>query len=156
MRSAVHGQAAGDADHLARDEAGVVAAEEGDGAGQVIRLAQAAEAAGFDQFWLSNDLFLRSAPTLLAALAVHTERIELGSCIFNPYTIHPAELAMLAATMDELSGNRLAEPTQYQRHNEELRSHGRRSEVRKPLKSLIHRPKHAARVQTFFASAGRG
>ncbi|MCB8963401.1 MAG: LLM class flavin-dependent oxidoreductase, partial [Ardenticatenales bacterium] len=73
---------------------------------QTIRLAQAAEAAGFDQFWVSNDLFLRSAPTLLAALATHTERIELGSCIFNPYTINPAELAMLAATMDELSGNR--------------------------------------------------
>jgi hypothetical protein len=69
---------------------------------ETVRLAQAAEAAGFDQFWVSNDLFLRSAPTLLAALATHTERIELGSCIFNPYTIHPAELAMLAATMDEL------------------------------------------------------
>ena len=71
-----------------------------------IALAQAAEAAGFDQFWVSNDLFLRSAQAILPAIAMATTRIEIGSCIFNPYTTHPAELAMFAATMDELSGNR--------------------------------------------------
>ncbi|MCA9997795.1 MAG: LLM class flavin-dependent oxidoreductase [Anaerolineales bacterium] len=69
-------------------------------------LAQAAEAAGFDQFWVSNDLFLRSALPILAAVATATSRIELGTCILNPYTIHPSEIAMLAATMDELTGNR--------------------------------------------------
>lgn len=73
---------------------------------EYIALAQTAEAAGFDQIWISNDLFLRSAPVILAAVAQATERIEIGSGILNPYTIHPAELAMLAATMDELSGNR--------------------------------------------------
>jgi 5,10-methylenetetrahydromethanopterin reductase len=71
-----------------------------------IGLARAAERAGIDQFWISNDLFFRSAPVLLAAVAQATERIEIGSCILNPQTIHPAELAMLAATMDELSGDR--------------------------------------------------
>ena len=35
-----------------------------------------------------------------------TERIEIGTGILNPHTIHPAELAMLAATMDELTGDR--------------------------------------------------
>ena len=43
---------------------------------------------------------------ILAAVAQATERIEIGSCILNPHTIHPAELAMLAATMDELTGDR--------------------------------------------------
>ena len=70
------------------------------------RLAQAAEDAGFDQFWVSNDLFLRSSSVILPMLAQATTKIEIGSCIFNPYTINPAELAMFAATMDELSGNR--------------------------------------------------
>ncbi len=51
-----------------------------------IALAQAAEQAGFDQFWVSNDLFLRSAQAILPAMAVATTRIEIGSCIFNPYT----------------------------------------------------------------------
>lgn len=73
---------------------------------EYIRLAQAAEAAGFDQLYVSNDLFLRSGPVILAALAGATRRIEIGSGILNPYTINPAEIATLAATMDELSGNR--------------------------------------------------
>jgi 5,10-methylenetetrahydromethanopterin reductase len=71
-----------------------------------IALAKAAEGAGFDQFWVSNDLFLRSAPVILAAVAQATSRIHIGSCILNPCTIHPAEIAMFAATMDELSGQR--------------------------------------------------
>ena len=65
-----------------------------------VRLAQLAEEAGFDQFWVSNDLFLRSAPVILTAVALATRRIEIGTCILNPYTIHPAEIAMLAATLD--------------------------------------------------------
>ena len=69
-------------------------------------LARAAEAAGFDQFWVSDDLFLRSAPVLLTAVALATERIQIGTCIVNPYTLHPAEMAMMAATLDEASGGR--------------------------------------------------
>lgn len=71
-----------------------------------IRLARVAEEVGFDQFWVSHDLFVRSAPVILAAVAQATERIELGTCIVNPYTQHPSEIAMLAATLDELSGGR--------------------------------------------------
>ncbi|MCY4070931.1 MAG: LLM class flavin-dependent oxidoreductase [Chloroflexi bacterium] len=71
-----------------------------------VTYAQAAETVGFDQFWVSNDLFLRSAPVILSAIATATERIEIGTCILNPYTIHPAEIAMFAATLDELSGGR--------------------------------------------------
>lgn len=73
---------------------------------EYITLAQAAEAVGFDQFWISNDLFLRSALPILAAVAQQTKRFEIGTCILNPYTIHPSEIAMATATLDELSGNR--------------------------------------------------
>jgi 5,10-methylenetetrahydromethanopterin reductase len=71
-----------------------------------VRFARAAEAAGFDQIWVSNDLFLRSSPVILAAMAGATERIGIGTCVLNPYTIDPSEIAMIAATLDELSGNR--------------------------------------------------
>ena len=71
-----------------------------------VALARMAERVGFDQLWISDDLFFRSAPVLVAALANVTERLELGTGILNPHTIHPAELAMLAATMDELTGCR--------------------------------------------------
>lgn len=74
--------------------------------GEYVAFAQAAEAAGFDQLWVSNDLFLRSAPVILAAVAQATTRLEFGAGILNPYTIHPAEIATLAATLDELSGCR--------------------------------------------------
>lgn len=73
---------------------------------QYIALAQAAEAAGFDQFWVSNDLFLRSVPVILTAVAQATTHIAIGTCVVNPYTIHPAEIAMMAATLDEISGGR--------------------------------------------------
>lgn len=73
---------------------------------EYLTLARAAEEAGFDQFWVSDDLFLRSAPVILAAVAGVTSRIKLGTCILNPYTLHPAEMAMVAATLDELSGGR--------------------------------------------------
>lgn len=71
-----------------------------------IALVQAAESVGFDQFWISNDLFLRSAWAILPILAQQTRRIEIGSAILNPYTTDPSEIAMFAATMDEISGNR--------------------------------------------------
>lgn len=73
---------------------------------EYIALAQAAEAMRFDQLWISNDLFLRSALAILPAVALKTTRLEIGTGILNPYTLHPGEIAMFAATMDELSGNR--------------------------------------------------
>ena len=73
---------------------------------EVVALARAAEGAGFDQFWVSNDLFLRSALAILPAVVLATSSIQVGTGILNPYTLHPGEIAMFAATMDELSGNR--------------------------------------------------
>jgi 5,10-methylenetetrahydromethanopterin reductase len=73
---------------------------------QFVEVARTAERYGFDQLWVSNDLFLRSAPVMLAAAAMHTERLHLGSGVLNPYSIHPAEIAMLAAGLQEMSGGR--------------------------------------------------
>jgi 5,10-methylenetetrahydromethanopterin reductase len=73
---------------------------------ELLALAEAAERAGFDQLWVSNDLFLRSAPVLAGALAARTGRIGLGISIMNPYSVHVSELAMAAATVQEVSGGR--------------------------------------------------
>jgi 5,10-methylenetetrahydromethanopterin reductase len=72
----------------------------------LVDLAQRAERHGFDQLWVSNDLFLRSAPVLLGVLAAKTDRIKLGVGIMNPYSVHVAEIAMMAATMQEATGGR--------------------------------------------------
>jgi 5,10-methylenetetrahydromethanopterin reductase len=73
---------------------------------ELLALATAAEQAGFGQLWFSNDLFLRSAPVLAGALAARTERIGLGIAVMNPYSVHVSELAMVAATAQEVSGGR--------------------------------------------------
>ncbi len=73
---------------------------------EFIEIARLAESLEFDQIWVSNDLFFRSAPVLLAAAATVTREIALGTCILNPYSMHPAEIAMTAATLQEMSGGR--------------------------------------------------
>lgn len=73
---------------------------------EYVALARAAERFWFDQIWVSHDLFLRSAPVILTAMAQATARIQIGTGVLNPYTVNPSELAMLASTLDELSNNR--------------------------------------------------
>lgn len=73
---------------------------------RLLEIATVAEEAGFDQLWVSNDLFLRSAPVLMGLLARATSRIRIGIGVLNPYSMHPAEIAMVAATMQEASGGR--------------------------------------------------
>ena len=73
---------------------------------ELAAVAAGAEQVGFDQLWVSNDLFLRSAPVLMGALAARTSRIGLGIAVMNPYSVHVTELAMLAATLQEVSGGR--------------------------------------------------
>jgi len=69
-------------------------------------VAVAAEQAGFDQVWVSNDLFLRSAPVLASFVAARTSRIGVGIAVMNPYSVHVSELAMMASTLQEISGGR--------------------------------------------------
>jgi 5,10-methylenetetrahydromethanopterin reductase len=73
---------------------------------RLIEVATVAEAVGFDQLWVSNDLFLRSAPVLMGVLAGATRRIQIGIGVLNPYSMHPAEIAMVAATVQEVSDGR--------------------------------------------------
>jgi len=76
------------------------------GAAQLVDPALTAQEFGFDQLWVSNDLYLRSAPVLMGMLAARTSRLELGVAVMNPYSVHPVELAMTASTMQEITGGR--------------------------------------------------
>ncbi len=75
-------------------------------ASDLLEIAVLAEELGCDQLWVSNDLYLRSAPVLVSTLAARTSRIKLGIAIMNPYSMHVAELAMVAATLAEVSAGR--------------------------------------------------
>lgn len=73
---------------------------------ELLAAARAAEAADLDEFWLGDEGPARDPFGLLAAAAVHTERIRLGVGVTNPYLRHPAISAVSALTVHELSGGR--------------------------------------------------
>jgi alkanesulfonate monooxygenase SsuD/methylene tetrahydromethanopterin reductase-like flavin-dependent oxidoreductase (luciferase family) len=83
---------------------------------ELIRMAQAAEAVGFDSVWLGDHLLydLAIGPrgpwevwTSLAALAASTERVLLGPLVASACFHEPAMLAKQAATVDGISEGRL-------------------------------------------------
>lgn len=89
--------------------------QQGGNYAQMLRIARAAEDAGYDAVFRSDHLLAIGAPpapaleawTTLAALARDTTRVRLGTLV-TPMTFrHPAVLAREVATVDELSGGRL-------------------------------------------------
>jgi 5,10-methylenetetrahydromethanopterin reductase len=73
---------------------------------EVVNWARQAESLGFDDFWYCQDLMQRDAWVVLTAVAAATSRIRVGTAIANPFTSNPAEIAMRAATLQELSQGR--------------------------------------------------
>ena len=65
-----------------------------------------AEEHGFDQIWTGNDLFRRSGVIPMTLALDATTRIKVGSSVLNPVSLHPAELAGIAAALQDFSGGR--------------------------------------------------
>ncbi len=77
---------------------------------EIISLAQTAEQAGMDSVWVGDSLTAkpRLEPlSTLAAVAMETERVRLGTAVLLPALRHPVHLAHQAATADFISGGRL-------------------------------------------------
>jgi F420-dependent oxidoreductase-like protein len=75
-------------------------------ADQQLQLVQEAERLGYDSVWTA-EAYGSDAATILGWLAHATERIRLGSAIFQMPGRSPAMTAMTAATLDQLSGGRM-------------------------------------------------
>lgn len=82
----------------------------------VVGIAREAETAGFRALWVSDHLFLGpdavatdclEAWTLLAALAVDTQKIRIGPMVTSQSYRNPALLAKIAAGVDQMSGGRV-------------------------------------------------
>jgi alkanesulfonate monooxygenase SsuD/methylene tetrahydromethanopterin reductase-like flavin-dependent oxidoreductase (luciferase family) len=80
-----------------------------------VAAAQRAETVGFDSFWLADHLFTPGAPqapmleswVALTAVAVQTSKLRLGQLVICGPLRHPAVVAKMAATLDQVSGGRL-------------------------------------------------
>jgi probable F420-dependent oxidoreductase len=83
---------------------------------EIREMAQAAEEAGCDSFWLADHLIYRrpdeeergcwEAFTFLSAVAATTSRIALGPLVACASFRNPALLAKMADSLDEISGGR--------------------------------------------------
>jgi probable F420-dependent oxidoreductase len=84
---------------------------------ELLDMARAAEAVGFDSLWVGDHLLYRDedlpprgpweAWSVLAALAAVTDKVELGPLVASVSFHNPAILAKKAATIDEISEGRL-------------------------------------------------
>ena len=75
---------------------------------EILALAQRADAGGIDSLWLTEDPDGWDAVAVLGALSQHTERIQLGTGVVNPYHRHPNLIAASVATLGRLAPGRLA------------------------------------------------
>jgi F420-dependent oxidoreductase-like protein len=73
---------------------------------QQLEIVQEAERLGYDSVWTS-EAYGSDAATILGWLAAGTQRIGLGSAIFQMPARTPAMTAMTAATLDQLSEGRM-------------------------------------------------
>jgi len=71
-----------------------------------LEFVQYAEKKGFEAIWHAESRLARDAITPLAAMAVVTERIKLGTGVINNWTRNVGLCAATFLTLDELSGGR--------------------------------------------------
>jgi alkanesulfonate monooxygenase SsuD/methylene tetrahydromethanopterin reductase-like flavin-dependent oxidoreductase (luciferase family) len=77
---------------------------------QLLDFARAVEDLGFDSLW-ANDSLVRpriEALTFLSSAAAVTDRITLGTAALQPVLRRPVQTAQVLASIDRLSGGRLA------------------------------------------------
>jgi alkanesulfonate monooxygenase SsuD/methylene tetrahydromethanopterin reductase-like flavin-dependent oxidoreductase (luciferase family) len=125
----------------------------------VLAMARAAEAAGFDSVWIPDHLCLQDpgrepqgaweCGSLLGALAVATSRVAIGTLVVATSFRNPTLLAKLADTVDELSGGRLILGLGSGRHEPEYRAFGY------PFDRVITRFEEALKIVTTLLREGR-
>lgn len=71
-----------------------------------ISLVEMADALPYAELWLTDQRFWRDCYMGLALAARHSSRLLLGPGVNDPFTRHPATIAMSIATLDELSRGR--------------------------------------------------
>ena len=100
---------------MTKPEIGVYLPQMGFTYEQILHRAQCCDELGIDSLWLYDHLYAPGAPdypsmeawTLATALLSRTERIHIGHMVLCNQFRHPAVLAKMATTLDQISGGRL-------------------------------------------------
>ncbi|MDP6560171.1 MAG: LLM class flavin-dependent oxidoreductase [Candidatus Binatia bacterium] len=75
---------------------------------RMIRLAKLSEELGFSHVWIGDShLIWREAYVNMAAAALSTTKVKLGTGVTNPLTRHPSVVASAYATLEELAPGRM-------------------------------------------------
>lgn len=76
---------------------------------RIVQLGKQAEELGFTHVWVGDShLIWREAFVNMAAVALNTSRVVIGTGVTNPVTRHPSVLASAYATLDEMAPGRFA------------------------------------------------
>ena len=74
---------------------------------KMIQLAKLSEDLGFSHIWVGDShLIWREAYVNMAAAALNTSKVKLGTGVTNPLTRHPSVIASAYATLEELAPDR--------------------------------------------------
>jgi 5,10-methylenetetrahydromethanopterin reductase len=75
---------------------------------KMIHLAKLSEKLGFSHVWVGDShLIWREAYVNMAAVALHTSKVKIGTGVTNPLTRHPSVVASAYATLEEYSAGRM-------------------------------------------------
>jgi 5,10-methylenetetrahydromethanopterin reductase len=76
--------------------------------GKMIGLAKLSEELGFSHIWVGDShLIWREAYVNMAAVALNTSKVKVGTGVTNPLTRHPSVVASAYATLEEYSPGRM-------------------------------------------------
>jgi 5,10-methylenetetrahydromethanopterin reductase len=74
----------------------------------MIHLAKVTEASGYSHIWVGDShLIWREAYVNMAAMALNTTRVKLGTGVTNPLTRHPSVVGSAYATLEEYAPGRM-------------------------------------------------
>lgn len=74
---------------------------------QVVDRAVHVEQSGLDSVWVADEKFYRDPFVTLTAVAAQTRRVEIGTCVTEPYARHPSLIAMAMGTLNEQAPGRV-------------------------------------------------
>src|SRR5689334_24176182 len=75
---------------------------------KMIHLAKVTEEAGYSHIWVGDShLIWREAYVNMAAMALNTAKVKLGTGVTNPLTRHPSVVGSAYATLEEYAPGRM-------------------------------------------------